>query len=102
MGHGSDGSRPTDEHPVSAPTTLMCGTPLVAAHEPVMASRHGSSDVPTATINGKPYTAAQIMAGISAAIRAGDMEAVVELLRPLTTVDPRSADLIVTSVQALR
>lgn len=48
------------------------------------------------------YSAAQLMAGISAALKAGDIAAVVDLLHVLTVESPRDAALIVDAIEALR
>lgn len=48
------------------------------------------------------YSAAQLMAGISAALKAGDMPAVVDLLHLLAVESPRDAALIVDTIEALR
>lgn len=47
------------------------------------------------------YTPAQVMAGISAALRAGDMPAVASLLRLLAGVDPDSAAAILAAVDLM-
>ena len=47
------------------------------------------------------YSAAQIMAAMSAALREGDMPAVVSLLHMLAVVDPASAALIRDAIEVL-
>ena len=48
------------------------------------------------------WTPAQIMAGISMALREHDMEAAASLVRLLAVMDPASAELIVAAVDFLR
>ena len=48
------------------------------------------------------YSAAQIMAAISAAMKAGDMQAVVDLLHMLAVVSPRDAQVILDAIELTR
>lgn len=48
------------------------------------------------------YTPAQIMAAISAALKAHDMEAAAALVRLLAVKDPVSAQMILDAVEVLR
>lgn len=48
------------------------------------------------------YTAAQIMAAISAALRADDMEAAAALVPMLAVKDPASAQMILDALEFLR
>jgi hypothetical protein len=47
------------------------------------------------------FSDAQILGGISAALRAGDMKAVVDLLHLLAVQSPREAQLIVDAIELL-
>lgn len=47
------------------------------------------------------YSAAQIMAGISGALRAGDMHAVAALMPMLAVKDPASAQMILDALDLL-
>lgn len=47
------------------------------------------------------YSAAQIMAAISAALNAGDMEAAAALVRLLAVKDPTSAQMILDTLELL-
>lgn len=47
------------------------------------------------------YSAAQIMAAISAALKAGDMQAAADLTRMLAVKDPTSAQMILDAVEFL-
>lgn len=47
------------------------------------------------------FSDAQILGGISSALRAGDMEAVVDLLHLLAIQSPREARLIVDTIELL-